>query len=224
MADKSDEDRRQAPRIPLHLIVRVQGAEEKGGQPWTEITTTADASPDGVAVIVEHPLSLGQVVRLQLLPPLPRGLGPVQLEGPSPEVWGVVRNARDEAGARRVGVMFVDQPTEPAAPEAGASPQNRRSSERFPVHPTFIVQQIDEMGVILKEGLTVAEDISRGGAQLASPVRFSKGDIVVVQETAGAFQGRAEVTHTSVDEAGLLRVHVRFLDGRSPDAVVPERG
>lgn len=223
MADEKEDDRRRAPRMDLNLIVRVQSGEENGAPPWTEVTTTADASPDGVAVVVEHPLSLGQKVRLQLLPPLPKSLGPVNLEGPSGEVLGVVRNAREEAGAQRVGVMFVDAPPEAAPPESGSGAE-RRQAERFPVHPTFIVLLIDEFGVVLKHALTVAEDISRGGAQLASQTPFSKGDVVIVQESAGSFEGRAEVTHTSVDEAGLRRVHVRFLDGRSPDAVVPQAG
>lgn len=226
MAD--DDDRRESLRTPINLIVRVQGTDEDGSRQWEDITTTADASCDGASLLVDHPLSVGQVLRLQVLPPLPKSLGPVHLEGPAPDVWAVVRNATERDGVRRVGVMFVDSPPEAARAEAEspraeaeAAPNERRRDERFPLPVSFVVQQMDELGAILKEGLTVADDISRGGAQLATAASLLKGDVILLQETTGAFTGRAEVTHVDVDADGIRHLHVRFLDGRSPDPVVP---
>lgn len=219
----SDDDRRHEMRVRVNLIIRVQSAERIGTGPWIETTITADASPDGVSVLLEHPLAVGQLVRLQLLPPIPAALGGIAVRGASAEVWGVVRGVKSEAGGHRVGLMFLD-PAPAAAREVEGDSAERRREERFPIRVSFIVQHVDDLGAILQEGLTVAENISRSGAQLASAVPFTKGNVVVLQETTGAFEGRAEITHTWVDEAGLRRIHVRFLDGRSPDPVVPGRG
>jgi hypothetical protein len=116
MPAPSDDDRRREPRAQLNLIVRIRASEPDSVPPWVEVATTADASGDGVSLLLDHPLEVGRTVLLQLLPPLPRSLGSIRLEGPSPEVWGVVRNARPEGGATRIGVQLLERPPELLVP------------------------------------------------------------------------------------------------------------
>lgn len=209
-------ERRQDPRVELHLLVRVRGGDEADGTPWSEITTTTDASAGGIGLLLDHPLAVGQVVQLDVLTPLPKRLGVP--EATTHPLYGVVRSAVPEGDAGRVGVMFLERHVDLDPREAEG---DRRRSERFPIRVNFIVQQVDAAGVTIKEGLSVAEDISRGGAQLLAALSLKPGDVVRLREVGGAFETRAEITRTWVDDEGLRRLHLRFLDGRSPDHVVP---
>ena len=215
--DRGDtRERRQDPRVELHLLVRVRGGDGADGSPWTEITTTTDASAGGVGLVLDHRLAVGQVVQLEVLTPLPKSLGVP--EATTHPLYGVVRSAVAEGDAGRVGVMFLERHIDFDSLD---SEHDRRRSERFAIRVNFIVQQVDAAGVTIKEGLSVAEDISRGGAQLVAALGLTPGDVVLLREVGGAFEARAEITRTWLDGDGLRRLHLRFLDGRSPDHVVP---
>ena len=72
--------------------------------------------------------------------------------------------------------------------------------------------------------LSVAENLSQGGAQLAACLSLQPGDVVRIRQTEGGFETRAVVTHTSARPDGLVRVHVRFLDGKVPEHLIPRLG
>jgi hypothetical protein len=217
-------NRRDEQRFGCPVRVLVNGGHEAGGNPWAEVTTTRDASAGGASFFVDHPLSVGEVVRLQLLPPLPEMLGPCELTQPSRPVYAIVRSATLDSRGRRVGVKFfedVEGLMPPAAPAPPLGTEDRRARERYLTSVHFVVQRMDEYGVVLVEALTVAENISRGGAQLLAPIRVVRGDTLLLHEAGGSFESRAEVRNAILHEDGLRRLNVMFLDGRSPGHLFP---
>jgi hypothetical protein len=50
------------------------------------------------------------------------------------------------------------------------------------------------------------------------------GDVVRISQTEGGFETRAVVTHAAAQPDGLVRVHVRFLDGKVPEHLIPRLG
>ena len=72
-----------------------------------------------------------------------------------------------------------------------------------------------------RAALSVAEDLSRGGAQLSVCLTLKKGDVVRISQTEGGFETRAQVTHVATGPDGLVRLHVKFLDGKVPAHLVP---
>jgi hypothetical protein len=217
-------NRRDERRFGLPVRVLVNGGREAGGTPWEEVTTTRDASAGGASFLVDHPLTVGEVIRLQLLPPLPDTLGPFELAGPSQAVYAIVRSCVPESRGRRVGVKFFDDleglmPSSAPAPPLGT--EDRRLRERYLTSVHFIAQRVDEYGAVLVEALTVAENISGGGAQLLAPMKVARGDTLLLLEAGGTFESCAEVRNTFADEGGLRRLNVMFLDGRSPWHLFP---
>jgi hypothetical protein len=166
--------------------------------------------------VLDHSLAVGQIVRLELLAPL-ASAGPILLGGRSLRAYGVVRNVRpQQEGLHRVGVKFFDfLDSEGRRPRA--QPDERRRFPRFPIPVHFIVEQTSSR----RAALSVAENLSRGGAQLAACLSLKAGDVVRICQTEGGFETRAEVTHASAQPDGLVRVHLRFLDGNVPEHVVP---
>jgi hypothetical protein len=215
---------RRDERFGAPVRVRVDGGHEAGGTPWEEVTTTRDASAGGASFLVDHPLTVGEVIRVQVLPPLPEILGPFELKEPSRPVYAIVRSSVLDSRGRRVGVKFfddVDGLMPPAAPIPPLGTEDRRVCERYLTSVHFVVQRIDEYGAVLTEALTVAENVSGGGAQLLAPINVARGDTLVLQEAGGTFESRAEVRNAFVDGDGLRRLNVMFLDGRSPAHLFP---
>lgn len=210
-------ERRRQPRFAVSFLLRVQGYEADR-LILDEVTTTKDASGASVSFVVERPLAVGQLVRLQLLPPFPRHLG-LSLSEPSEPVYATVQSLTVQAGARRVGVLlFGDDPV--AEPQHPGGPEERRRWARLGIDVQFVARQVDEWENSLQEGLGVAENISRGGALLVTSLPLGRGDLVLLEEIGGGFATRAEVMHGVVREDGTRLLNVRFLDGRSPDALL----
>jgi len=223
-ADGRGGHNRRDERFGCPVRVLVNGGHEAGGSPWEEVTTTRDASAGGASFFVDHPLTVGEVVRLQLLPPLPEILGPCELTQPSRAVYAIVRSATLDPGGRRVGVKFfedVEGLMPPAAPAPPLGTEDRRGRERYLSSVHFVVQRIDEYGAVLLEALTVAENISRGGAQLLAPIQVVRGDTLLLSEAGGTFEARVEVRNALLEKDGLRRLNVMFLDGRSPGHLFP---
>jgi hypothetical protein len=130
-----------------------------------------------------------------------------------------VRNVRADPEGHRVGVKFFDFAQGERA-EPRPSPDERRRSSRFAIPVSFVVRQVSASGAALQEWLSVAEDLSQGGARLVARFHLNRGDLVLIRETDGGFETRAEVTHAALHPDGLVRLHVMFLD-HTPDHVVP---
>jgi hypothetical protein len=101
-------------------------------------------------------------------------------------------------------------------------PRDRRLFPRFEISVNFLVQHVDEWEGILEEGLTVAENLSHGGARLLTTTSLGRGDIVILREIGGAFVTRAEVAGFDYDDDGARHVRVKFLGDRGPDHLIPD--
>ena len=114
----------------------------------------------------------------------------------------------------------------PAAPVPGAGgpdfrapdrmPEDRRVSPRVQLFVNFTIQLVDEWGAVLQEELTVADNISRGGARVMTSLGFHAGDVLLLQEAGGGFATRAEVRATTKVQPTVDRLHLRFLDRQAP--------
>jgi PilZ domain len=216
VSDLSKQDRRAHSRVSVELPIRLNSGYDRVQTPQATLATITDASLSGLGLLVDHPLAVGQIVRLELPAPLPRA-GPFLLGGRSVRAYGVVRNVRERrSGDHRVGVKFFD-----FVEFQDARPPERRDERRrfpryaIPVH--FVVEQASPK----RAALSVAEDLSRGGAQLSICLSLKKGDVVRLSQTEGGFETRAQVTHVATRPDGLVRLHVKFLDGKVPAHVVP---
>jgi len=150
------------------------------------------------------------------------------------------------AGAAKAEASSVT-PAQPAAPQAAAAPSepvgppvtpaapvpdaptsdflpsedgDRRSAPRLDVFVNFLLQLADAQGTILQQELTVADNISRGGARVMTTLSFHAGDVVLLQEAGGAFATRAEIRGISRVQPSFERLHLRFLDRQAPDRLL----
>ena len=96
----------------------------------------------------------------------------------------------------------------------------RRASERTQVFVNFTIQLVDEWGAVLQEELTVADNVSRGGARVMTTLSFQKGDVVLLQEAGGGFATRAEVRGVSRAQPTIERLHLQFIDRQAPDRLL----
>jgi hypothetical protein len=110
--------------------------------------------------------------------------------------------------------------TGPAFQATSAVPKDRRSSPRTELFVNFTIQLVDEWGVVLQEELTVADNISRGGARVMTTLQFQVGDIVLLQEASGGFATRAEVRGISNAQPTIDRLHLQFIDRQAPDRML----
>jgi hypothetical protein len=123
---------------------------------------------------------------------------------------------------RRAGV--------PPAPVPGATgpdflptsevPRDRRGAPRVDLFVNFTIQLVDEWGAVLQEELTVADNVSRGGARVMTSLGFQPGEILLLQEAGGGFATRAEVRGITKVQPAVDRLHLRFLDRQAPDRLL----
>jgi hypothetical protein len=119
-----------------------------------------------------------------------------------------------------------DPPVAAREPEPEAEPPDpwgRRAHPRFDIFVEFAVELIDEWGAVLAEERTVAENISKGGARLRTAGPFAQSDVIVLREVGGQWSTRAEIRYVGQGKDRVRRLHVQFLDGRSPDHLVRTR-
>ncbi len=114
-------------------------------------------------------------------------------------------------------------PPEPAAPSSGGGAE-RRVHRRVDIFVNFMIQQVDEWGAVLQEELTVADNISKGGARVMTTLGFMKGDTILVQEAGGGFATRAEIRDVRKGPDDVSRLHLKFLDRQTPDRMLKQGG
>jgi PilZ domain len=122
----------------------------------------------------------------------------------------------------RVAVPRLPLPgaTGPEFQATSEVPNDRRTAPRSELFVNFTIQLVDEWGVVLQEELTVADNVSRGGARVMTTLTFHKGDIVLLQEASGGFATRAEVRGISKAQPTIERLHLHFLDRQAPDRLL----
>jgi hypothetical protein len=129
------------------------------------------------------------------------------------------------ASAPALGAAVARTPVRPApvipfvAPEAPDG-RERRQHARINLFINFTLQQVDEWGVVLQEELTVADNVSKGGAHVMTTLDFGVGDVVLLQEAGGGFATRAEVRALGQGQDGIGRLHLKFLDRHAPDRLL----
>jgi len=151
--------------------------------------------------------------------------------GPSP------RTAPDDSASRftpppmtapstipkgRVSVPPVLGSSGPAFQATNEVPKDRRNTPRSDLFVNFTIQLVDEWGAVLQEELTVADNISRGGARVMTTLQFQVGDIVLLQEASGGFATRAEVRGISNAQRSIDRLHLAFIDRQAPDRMLKQ--
>jgi hypothetical protein len=239
-------ERRRERRAPLHQVLVFQ-AYNSDGTTLEDRAEMCDASTRGLSFLIDQRLDPGRV--LHLAAPLPRRFRTFDTEAPSFFVYAIVRHVEAVEERFRVGVMFFgkeppkgfdahpgalyflpgdtrEEPStgtvplravaEPVAPDPGG----RRQSPRFRIFVDFVMRQVDEWGTVLAEELTVAENVSLGGACVYTSLPLRVGHVVHVQERGGTFEARAEVRDTYVGVDRIRRVSLSFLDGRGPAHLV----
>jgi hypothetical protein len=99
-------------------------------------------------------------------------------------------------------------------------PKDRRRDPRMELFVNFTIQLVDEWGAVLQEELTVADNVSKGGARVMTSLGFQVGEILLLQEAGGGFATRAEVRGITKVQPTVDRLHLRFLDRQAPDRLL----
>jgi hypothetical protein len=210
----------------VQLPLRVQGYDVDGAR-WEEMTTGEDISSGGAAFPLQHPVAKGQAIVLSM--PLPKRYRAFDVMAASYRVYALVRKVDRQDAGYRVGTMFLGKnaprgfdenpsmryllPGEPSAAPAkdGPSNQDRRVQPRFEVFLNLrLNRDSDALGGL--EEQTVAENLSRNGAQVPTTLPVAKGEILSVEEMGGAFRSRAEVRNVFIGKDNIPRLNLRFLD------------
>jgi hypothetical protein len=216
-------DKRQEARMNLNLPVRVGGITP-AGEAWEEMTTSADASRHGASFVLTRVVEKGEIVQLTL--PLPKNFRAYDINEASYRVYALVRNVhRIDPTVHQVGVLFLGRsaprdyaqnpgmryllPSDPA-PAA----KDRRREERRTVFVTLRLAKGDS------HELTVAEDLSRGGARVPTSLALKKGEYVNVEELGGAFRLRAEIRNVFEGPDKVQRLNLQFVDGAVPESLL----
>jgi hypothetical protein len=99
-------------------------------------------------------------------------------------------------------------------------PEDRRGAPRIEKFVNFTIQLVDEWGAVLQEELTVADNVSRGGARVMTSLAFHVGEVILLQEAGGGFATRAEVRGVTKVQPTVDRLHLRFLDRHAPERLL----
>jgi len=222
------DERRRQPRLALTMPVRVSGFGADG-QPWTEMSTVKDATASGAAFLLKHPVTRGHVLHLSL--PLPKRFRSYDLGDASYHVYVLVRSARPEAAAQRVGVMFLGKhpprgfDKEPAGlyllpnDPAPARARERRTGTRLDIFVNVRLTRREGLSEAHEER-TIAENIGRHGARVMSALPVGAGEVLLFTEIDGDFETRAQICGVYVGPDNIPRLNLHFLDNPAPDRLV----
>ena len=99
-------------------------------------------------------------------------------------------------------------------------PEDRRRAPRVQLFVNFTIQLVDEWGAVLQEELTVADNVSGGGARVMTSLGFQVGEVLLLQEAGGGFATRAEVRAITKVQPAVDRLHLRFMDRQAPERLL----
>ena len=225
MQGQPEAERRRQRRVPLKLPVRVQGRDANGAD-WEEMSTCEDASLGGVALLVSHPVHLGQVLQLSL--PLPQRFRQYDINDSFYRTYALVRDTQPWPNALRVGVLFVGR--HPPRRAGGLTPERllmpgERAVPRARPALTLRVRLSAEHapgGIAREEDVTVEHLGPRVALVRSTRLPVSRGTLLLVEERDGDFRSRAEVASIAIGADGKPRVSLRFLDAPVPDRLLPK--
>lgn len=208
----------------LSLPIRIQG-QYPDGATWEEMTTTSDASAGGASAVLRHIVLRGQAVHISL--PLPKRFRTADVGAPSYRVYAVISSVKPngEVGLRFLGKdppggytrndagLFLMPPVAPSAPERRAHP--RREGAFF-----FVIKPVGEGGERRAEAI-IADNLGLGGARVKTLQPFVLGEVLEIEEAAGAFRTRATVRNVSLGSDNVWRLNLMFVDTPAPDRRLP---
>jgi hypothetical protein len=182
--------------------------------PWPGSDEPTGAAPEAPRPRIHaEPSSLPPI---PLPPPTPAPISPPEVQPPvtpPPAATPPPRTSPPITTGSHARIGSVPPPTDP---------NERRRSSRVEIFVNFTIQQVDEWGAVLQEELTVADNLSKGGARVMTSLDFMKGDVVQLQEAGGGFATRAEIREVRKGADGIVRLHLRFLDRQTPDRLMRE--
>jgi hypothetical protein len=194
--------------------------------PWARFLLPSDSGTLAVARGAAEPTPSEATPPASALPEeAPSADGPAAPV--APDDWSVWETVRLPASA-----LSLTPPLEVSAPpwftpldedapaSRAAEPDERRLHPRFEMFLNFTMQQVDEWGAVLQEELTVADNLSRGGAHVKTTLDFSEGDVLLLQEAGGGFATRAMIRAVVEGADGIARLHLKFLDRQAPDRLL----
>jgi hypothetical protein len=114
----------------------------------------------------------------------------------------------------------VARPRPPAAPAPADDGPGRRQAPRFELFVNFRLQQLDGRGLVLREELTVAENLGLGGVRVRTTLDCAQGDILTLRELGGTFESRVEVRDAWLGPDGVRRLNLKFLGGRTAEPLL----
>ena len=221
-ADRKDE------RMALRIPVKVDGFDASG--PWQEMAMSVDTSATGLAFTLRHEAQFGQVLLLSM--PLPKRFRQYDLTDPSYRVYAVVRRVEKTRDGSILGAMFLGK-TPPRGFEKNPSGRyllsqdqapgtraERRAHERREMPYNLKISRTDTGAPGPQNEYTVAENLSKGGARVLTSLPVVKGEVVMVEETAGPFRTRAEIRNIYIGKDKIPRLNLKFLDGEAPDRLI----
>jgi len=221
-------ERRKQARVALKIPTRVQG-RDADGKAWEEMTTTADASGGGLALVLERPVRIGQCLHFSM--PLPKRFRSHDLADQSYRVYGLVRSVFGSIPPARVGVMFIGRhpprgasdplPSELFLLPGDPKPEERRAHPRYEVRLRVTLERPSTADGSPATEETAAENLSRWGALVRTALPVAKGEMVLVSEREGRYRSRAEIRNVSIGADGLVRLNLLFVDGPVPDELLP---
>lgn len=112
------------------------------------------------------------------------------------------------------------RPRRPAAPAPRDDGAGRRQATRFELFVNFRLQQVDERGLVLREELTVTENLGLGGVRVRTTLDCAQGAILTLRELGGTFESRVEVRDAWRGPDGVRRLNLKFLDGRTAEPLL----
>jgi len=214
------------------IFTLVRGVRRRAGQPLVGVMFFGKYPPRGFrerpgaryllpsdsAIGIQPPaLDEGEERHAEEMPQAPPGASP---EAAAPEA-----TPPPPAPAAEPARPAVPAPPAPSAPDgrfipSRDVPEDRRRSPRVELFLNFMLQQVDEWGAVLQEELTVADNVSRGGARVMTTLPFRQGDVILLQEAGGGFATRAEVRGITQNQPSITRLHLQCLDRQAPDRLL----
>lgn len=218
-------DRRKNRRVALKIPVRVQG-RDPNGKTWEMMVKCEDVSAGGLALILERPVRVGQVLHLAL--PLPQRFRKYDLTDSSYRVYGLVRGQRQ---GNRIGVLFLGKRpprgTESLPTELFLLPGDPKplATDRHGFEVLLRLEAEQAPGGVAQEERSIAENVSERTADartMSLPV--FKGATLTVEEVGGEFKTRAEVRSVQIGKDGQPRLSLLFIDEPVPERLLPPGG
>jgi serine/threonine protein kinase len=121
-------------------------------------------------------------------------------------------------GLRRARSEFLAEAQEreaKTASDSGEWPQvdRRGGGDRSEIYVNALIKRLAPDGRVLQEERTIAENISRGGAQVMTSMSgIQPGDTVLFAELGGQFTSRAEVRNSYRGRDNVHRLNLKFVD------------